>query len=661
MTHQRKPLHGAAADTDSRARLLGDDDADNDNNAKGRAPAPPHNTTPVQRGLMFLGMFALAGVFYILAPSSSVPGAATRDDSGQMVLLHNASIVYTLAGRAKPPFDYNVGAIERGGVLLHGSTVGKVYRTRQDVEHAVQLLGGRSAIKLIDLQGGYVYPGFTDAHGVLRTYVNEAVTREKARRASDIFNDQRWLIGIAWDQTKWDPAEFPTKDDIDADPVLRSIPVMLQRVDIHAYWVNQRALELLDQQLLAPDHAISGGKIVRNPTDNLPTGIFVDNAMEIVERKVPPPTVAQLQEQMQQAIQSLHKFGVTGVHEAGLVPAFYPSLKLLAGKAAEGSNVYAIRQYAMVRCPDLRAPSSTPDTIIGAPYPTYCGDLDGVTATNVGNRFILRSVKLFLDGALGSYGASLIEPYSDDNSTTGILRCEDTVNCAGFAHVVEKWLRKGFQVSTHAIGDRANRIVLDGYEQAIRKLHSEGKDTSDLRLRIEHAQIMRPEDIKRCAEVGVIPSMQPTHATSDMSYAEARLGPKRILGAYAWQSLLTAGVPALPLSSDFPVESPDPLLGFYAAVTRKFTDGTWPGESKDGWYPEQKLSRAQALHGFTMSAAYAAFLEDKLGSIQVGKLADIVVLDRDIMTVPERDILAAQVKATVFDGRCVYGPLCPTN
>jgi len=265
-----------------------------------------------------------------------------------------------------------------------------------------------------------------------------------------------------------------------------------------------------------------------------------------------------------------------------------------------------------------------------------------------GGRLTLRSVKLFADGALGSFGAALLEPYSDRADNWGILTFPPQV----ISKLVQQFVQNGWQTNVHCIGDRANRIVLNAFEKAF---DTSSTNSSFQRHRIEHAQIMTLEDISRLGMLGVIASIQPTHATSDMGYAERRLGAERIHGAYAWRTLLENGA-KIAIGSDAPVESLNPLLGFYAAVTRLSPEGTSP-HGDEGWYPLQRLTRYEALRGMTLDAAFASFTESVQGSLVPGKRADLVVLSRDIMTVPPGDILKAEVRATIVDGRLVYGSL----
>ena len=365
---------------------------------------------------------------------------------------------------------------------------------------------------------------------------------------------------------------------------------------------------------------MEGGRIVRD-AEGRPTGVFVDAAMDMVGASVPPMSERAARQALGLALAETSRHGLTGIHDAGQDLA---TIMLYQQAADDGE--FLIRNYVMIGGE-------------GEALDHFCekGPLE-----DYGGRLAVRSVKLYADGALGSRGAALLADYSDEAGNTGLL-FEDG---DALTKRIGEAMACGFQVNTHAIGDRANRVVLDAYAEAIRATGG-----GPGRHRVEHAQIVvAPDDIARFAELGVIASMQPTHATSDMPWAEARVGPDRIRGGYAWRTFREHGV-RLALGSDFPVEQVSPLLGFHAAVTRQDADGDPAG----GWYPDQRLTREEALRGFTLDAAYAAFMEDTVGSLEAGKRADFVVLSRDIMTVPADEILATEVVATFLDGAAIYG------
>ncbi|TFK71571.1 hypothetical protein BDN72DRAFT_869936 [Pluteus cervinus] len=459
----------------------------------------------------------------------------------------------------------------------------------------------------IIIPGLAVLTSFSDAHahilenGLLKqlSLVGATSPKDVIRRVRNyvlahpdiLYNRTRWVQGMGWDQTRWTHQEFPTAEDLENDPVLVGRPIALRRVDGHAIWVSQAVLEEMGD--LPPSKEPEGGQIIRD-ADGLPSGVFVDNAMNLV----PIP---------QWTIDEMELFFQTTMKEA-LREAYW------------GDRVQKLFNYGKH------------------------------------GRLTMRSVKLFSDGALGSWGAALLEPYTDRPKSRGLLlvdkeKLEDKVN---------RLYKDGWQVNIHCIGDRANHIVLDIFENILED-DVDGTNVTNWRPRIEHAQIMTLDDLKRIGRLGVIASVQPTHATSDMWYAEIRLGSARTKGAYAYQTLLQSSpLRILPLGSDFPVESVNPLLGFYAAVSRLSVDGTSP-HGPNGWYAQQsqRLTRAQALKGMTLDAAYASFNEKTLGSLTPGKKADFVVLDRNIMDEDgdPAEILAAKVLATVIDGEVAYGEI----
>ncbi|KAJ7125052.1 amidohydrolase family-domain-containing protein [Mycena epipterygia] len=493
-----------------------------------------------------------------------------------------------------------------------------------------------------------IVPGLADAHAHLLQQgykmqleldgaksVQEVIERIKAYILAhpDVHADtSRWIEGMGWDQTKWAGAEFPTAADLSSDPLLRGRPILLLRVDVHATWVSERVLELMAP--LPPDSDIEGGSIIRDASGE-PTGIFVDNAMTLVS---PPPWAPeQYVDFFNTAVAEALKFGLTTVHDAFTDP---DAVAFFKGVADAGK--LPIRLYLMA-----------------APFSENFTDwnpsrIERLTNYGAHGRLNLRSVKLFTDGALGSWGAALISPYTDKPDTHGIMRSSpETMN-----QLIRSAWKAEMQVNVHCIGDRANKVVLDVFEDILAEEALSGNsDITAFRPRIEHAQILQPADLERIGRLGVIASVQPTHGTSDMWYAETRLGPERIKGAYAYRTLLEASPnKVLPLGSDFPVEGVNPLLGFYAAVSRLAVDGRSP-HGDGGWFPAERLTRAQALKGMTLDAAYASFAETELGSLTVGKCADFVLLDRNIMEVEPAEILRTKVVATVIDGKVAYGAL----
>jgi predicted amidohydrolase YtcJ len=490
----------------------------------------------------------------------------------------------------------------------------------------------------VDAGGRAVVPGFIDAHAHLMglgyallnadlvgTTSKEDVLARLAAFAETL-PEGAWLTGRGWDQNDWPAAEdgshpFPTRHDLDA--LFPDRPVWLRRVDGHAGWANTAALRAagLDPDAPAPE-APEGGAVHADALGR-PTGLFVDTAMPLVGDAVPKPSVAVQAEALRRALGQTARYGLTGVHEAGVEAGTgRDTLALYEDFIARGA--FPLRLYAMLTPPSAR---------------TFCARTP-VPFEHPSGQLRVGAVKFYVDGALGSRGAALLEPYSDDPANTGLLRMSPEV----FRQEVERAMACGLQVNTHAIGDRGARVVLDAYEAAIAATGG-----GPGRHRVEHAQVVALEDIPRFAELGVLASVQPTHATSDMPWAEDRVGPERIRGAYAWRRLLDAGA-RLALGSDFPVEGVNPLLGFYAAVTRQNPQGEPPG----GWYADQRLTREEALRGFTLDAAYAAFMEGEVGSLAPGKWADFVILSADVMEVPAPEILTTTVVATYLGGERVY-------
>ena len=484
-----------------------------------------------------------------------------------------------------------------------------------------------SATRVLDLGGRTVIPGMVDAHGhvdnlglALRTVdltgttsYDEVIARvaEHAKTAKP----GQWIIGRGWDQNDWGNTRFPTHEKLTA--AVPNNPVYLTRIDGHAGLANAAAMKAAGVTAATKDP--EGGKIERG-AGNAPAGVFVDNAQALVERVIPRPTRDEVKAEIQAAIAEAQKWGLTGVHDAG---ATAEQLEIYEELAKAGAMNF--RLYAMI---------SDDSATIARWFAR--GPLVG----GYDNTLWVRSIKLYIDGALGSRGAALLDPYADDATRNGLFvsRPEHIFD------VAQRALRAGFQINTHAIGDRGNRVVLDEYEKALQAV-----PVADHRFRIEHAQILSPDDIPRFAALGVIPSMQASHQTSDMYWAGSRLGSTRLLGAYAWRSLLDQGS-IIPNGSDFPVEQVNPLISFHAAFSRQDANN-WP---PNGWYPEQKMTRDEALRSITLWPAYAAFQENIMGSLTPGKVADFVVLDQDIMRVAPEQVLNSHVLATYVGGKAVY-------
>jgi hypothetical protein len=476
--------------------------------------------------------------------------------------------------------------------------------------------------KVVDAHGATVIPGLIDSHGHvrglgtaletldLRGMQSEQAIAEKVRAAAKDAKPGEWILGRAWDQNLWAAKAFPTAASISG--AAPHNPVALTRVDGHAVWVNDKALQMADVNAATKDP--QGGRVMRDASGR-PTGVFLDNAKGLVERKIPGATQEQIERRLLRALQECARLGITTVHDAGVEQADIDGYKALIAKGQ-----MPIRAYAMVRGPS----GSTLDAWLAK-------------GPEIGDYLTVRSIKLVADGALGSRGAAMIEPYSDDPGNKGLL----ILDRATIRGVAEKAIARGFQVNTHAIGDAANRAALDAYGDVL-------KGTNEKRFRVEHAQVVAPEDFAKFKQYSVIASIQSTHATSDMPWAETRLGPERVKGAYAWQTFLKLGV-HITDGSDFPVESPNPIWGLYSAISRHDRDGKPAG----GWYPNQKMTREEALKSWTIDGAYAAFEEKKKGSLEVGKVADFLMLSGDVMTMPEIGIWKTRVTMTVVGGKIV--------
>ena len=497
-----------------------------------------------------------------------------------------------------------------------------------DVRGALTLKGAQT--RVVDVGGRTVIPGMVDAHGHVASLGNtlsvvdltgaasyEEIIARMVAKARTVAPGE-WITGHGWDQNRWADTRFPTHDKLSA--ALPNNPVALGRIDGHAMLANKKAMDAAGLSATTKDP--NGGHIERT-ADGTPTGVFVDNAKGLIERVIPGPTRDAVKGQVQAAIAEAKRWGLTGVHDAGASPEVLDIYEEL-GKASQLN----FRMYAMIS--GGRSESAVLDRWFQR------GPQSGL----YGGTLWVRSIKMYADGALGSRGAALLEPYSDDSKNSGLIVTDPSF----IQDIAIKALKNGFQVNTHAIGDRANRIALDAYEAALTAV-----PMADHRFRIEHAQILHHDDIPRFAKLGVIPSMQASHQTSDMYWAGNRLGEGRLFGTYAWRSLLDAGV-VIQNGSDFPVEKVNPLISFHAAFTRQDAEN-WP---PTGWHPEQRMSRDEALKSITIWPAYAGFQEKELGSLSPGKYADFVVLDQDIMRVSPEQVLRTRVLSTWVGGRAVY-------
>ncbi len=566
---------------------------------------------------MTLAMFAAMLTLILVTVQCSVDETTTD-------LVIFGGKIYTMTGAISDPITgelseenptFEALLVRDGRIVFAGSKEGAIS-------------WGSVKARQIDLKGGIAIPGLIDAHahiegtGKLISQLDLVGTtskteiREKVIEALSAAPNGSWVQGRGWDQNDWQDTEYPTFAELDGT---ESHPVYLRRIDGHACWVNKRALEIcgIDSQSKDPD----GGRIVRD-NNGEPTGVFIDNAVDLIASFVDEPTSDERRMWIEKGIEECNRLGLVGMHVAGV-----DSVELALFRAIAKDSAMTLRVYAML--------SSTETGLVNSYFAS------GPT-TEANGYVTIRSIKVYADGALGSRGALLLEPYSDEPNHSGLMiTSPDSMQA-----LTERALAAGFQTCTHAIGDRGVRETLNAYEKALTRSGARGSDT---RLRIEHSQVISLEDIPRYAQLGVIPAMQPTHATSDMYWAEDRVGPERIAGAYAWRKLLNSGV-RIPFGSDSPAENVNPLWGIYAAITREDHKG-WP---EGGWRPEEKLSVFEAVRGFTFDAAYAEFAEDERGTLVIGKVADITILDKDIFIIPPKEILNTRALYTIIGGKIVY-------
>lgn len=482
--------------------------------------------------------------------------------------------------------------------------------------------------QVIDLDGDLVLPGFIDSHthfldggfSLLSIYLRDVANRDefiaRIRDKAKEMEKGEWILNGDWDHQQFDPSELPRKEWIDA--VTPENPVCVNRYDGHMVLVNSLALKLagITENTPSPE----GGEILKDPKTGGPTGILKDAAMDLVRKYIPKPSLKERMKAVEVALKHAAEMGVTSIHDMASASDLKVYQELLkADKLTVRLNVY-------IQITEIDLFSGLKQEI---PSPNDCLKIGGL--------------KGFVDGSLGSSTALFFEPYADNPEEKGLLHSHMFPE-----GVMERRIREaegsGLQVAIHAIGDRANDIILDIFEGVIVQ-----SGRRDRRWRIEHAQHLRPEDIERMARLGIIASVQPFHAIDDGRWAEKKIGKKRCRYTYAFKSLLDEGA-VLACGSDWTVAPLNPLIGIYAAVTRRTTDGKNPS----GWFPEQKISLEEAVKGYTLSGAYAEFSEHLKGSIEEGKLADLVVLSRNIFKIPAEEILNTEVRMTIFDGRVIY-------
>jgi predicted amidohydrolase YtcJ len=572
----------------------------------------------MKRAWRWLVLCPLIAVGVGCAPSSTQPTGSRCADNGPPradVVFKNGNVYTNREGSPRA----EAIAIHDGRIVHVGSTIEVAPFERVSA-------------RVIDLKGRTVVPGLVDAHvhlsgiGAREATLNlegiasldalvAAVKAEVAKKKSG-----EWVKGRGWIETFWKPPVFPTRADL--DKVAPENPVILVRADGHASIANSAALRVAGIDKTTPNPF--GGEISKDAFGDV-NGMLIDHAQKLVTKHIPPETASDLERYLLLGVERELSLGWTQVQIAG---NSWDEVEMLRRLYKEGR--IKLRIYDAVSGPSEGATKLLQQ---------------GPSIGEFGGRFTVRTIKIHYDGALGSRGAALLEPYADAHETSGFLTQKDEV----LAPLLAEALRRGIQVETHAIGDRANRSILDLYEKAFLTVPPAERKIAEPRFRVEHAQIVDAGDAARFAKLGVIPSMQPSHAISDLHFAGRRLGESRLDRAYSWRRFLAAGS-MIAGGSDAPVERGEPLIEFYAAVARKDLKG-FQGE---GWHPEQAMTRAEALKAFTLWPAYAAFEEKERGLIEPGKVADLTVLSHDIMQIPVEDIPKAKCVATIIGGEVVY-------
>jgi len=481
---------------------------------------------------------------------------------------------------------------------------------------------------VVDLERKTVMPGIIESHGHLLSLgqsflelnvegietPQQVVLKVKEKVGETPAGE--WIVGWGWDEGAW-AKNYPTNEELSA--ISPENPVYLRGLHGFACWANAKALNIagINKDTQNPEN----GEILKDPISGRPSGILTNEAQDLLTRHIPPMTVGHMEKALRLAIKECVKYGLTTIHEARTTTKMLEALRSLKDKGELQSRIYVMLDW-------------TEEDLIETYYQSG-------PVIDPENLLTIRCIKIFVDGALGSRGAAMLEPYSDAPGEKGeIVTSEDDV-----CRLTSRALKSGLQVAIHAIGDHANRVTLSAFQRAL----EENPGVKDHRLRLEHAQVVALEDIPKFAPLGVVLSMQPPHATSDMPWAETRVGPERIKGAYAWRSFLDSGV-HMTLNSDFPGETLDPFFGMYAAMTRQ----TAEGEPKSGWYPEQCLLRDEVLRAYTIEAAYSGFEENLKGRISPGMLADFIVLSSDVLNIPVQEFLNVKVEQTYLGGELIY-------
>ncbi|KAA3662773.1 MAG: amidohydrolase [Calditrichaeota bacterium] len=553
------------------------------------------------------------GVFILLLAWAI---ACSQEENGADAIFYNGQI-YTV--------DANFTVAE--AIVVEDETIIFVGATYDAMKFA------DSNTKQVDLQGKTVVPGLTDSHchflgiGKRAYYLNLDGSislqdfLDRIRTEVEQKTDDDWIIGRGWIEEDWPEKKFPSSYDL--DKISQTHPMLLTRADGHAIVANSKAIQLAGITHTTPDPA--GGRIERDVKTGKATGIFIDNAIDLIRSIAPSDTTPDMVRKFALEAQKVSfQYGLTQLHDMGIE---WPRVEILKEMYESGELKIRLQCYIS----DI---GDNPDTLFK----------NGAEVGLYKNRLNIRGIKCYMDGALGSRGAALLKPYSDTGGSGLILTKENELY-----PLIREATEKGIQVATHAIGDRGNRLALDLYEKALQEIPADLRVNADPRHRIEHAQIVAPEDIPRFQALGIIPSMQPSHAIGDLHWAVRRLGKDRMLRGYAWRTLVDSGC-ILPGGSDAPVEEGNPMIEFYAATVRKDTTGF----STEDWHRDLRLSRKEALQMFTSWAAYSVFEENVRGNIEKGKLADFTVLEKDLMTCPEEELFKVGVEMTVVGGEIVY-------
>ena len=559
-----------------------------------------------------------------------------------LLTISSAALLAALTACSQPQNEAKPEALKMPDMCIFGGTI-----HAENTANTMIVNGGKigdlglsscdafkgSETKIVDLHGAHLYPGFVDSHahllgiGLREMTLNlegtpsiVALKKELAGAISTAAKGET-VYGRGWIETHWPENRFPTRQDLDA--VSPDNPVILQRADGHAMVVNSKALEAAD---ITKDTKPPFGGDILHGKDGAPTGMLIDHAMSLVEDLMPKLSPARKEAAYIKASEIYAAYGWTGIQSMSVDANDIPLIERLSDKGK-----LKIRVYNAVDMKD--AESLIANIAANGPQ------------TSKNGRVTTRGIKFYIDGALGSRGAALLAPYEDDPENTGLFLVKKDY----IMPIFEQSLRDGIQISTHAIGDRANQLMLDWYAEAFAAVPESERKIAKPRWRNEHSQILDLADIPRYKEMGVIASMQPSHAIGDLYFARKRIGKDRLAGGYAWRSLIDSGA-IIAGGSDAPVERGDPRIEFYAAVARKSLDGY----SDDTWFPNEKVTRAEALKMFTKWAAYAAFEEATAGQIKTGMNADFTVFSKDIMTIPEAEILKVETVMTIVEGEVVY-------